>query len=323
MQLNKRFFQKTPSLPKVFRKNKKAVEELQEKWEEKRRSLVAEFETKHQETVNWLDEKGIDLEKVASKGSRTAAAGLAASLLVLANGSLPAKEAPKGAVSTRSDVHKIIGEVVAKQQINQALLKSLQENLPKNLGLTAVNETKVTEEISKITGVTVKAELDGNRLNTNYGKIGLEQHLPLYPGDNINEHFSNAAAARNYAASGMTANRGAFGYFAANKYALTQEALEQEKYYVVVQTFASPGWGKKPGLTQWYAHRKVLVVNTQTGAAIIGDIADSGPAKFTGKSFGGSPELMDQIGLYRGNRDAKVLLFFIDESQGNYKLGPI
>jgi hypothetical protein len=102
-----------------------------------------------------------------------------------------------------------------------------------------------------------------------------------------------------YSKSGMTRNKGAFGYFARDKFSLDQEGIEREKYYVVVQTSLSSGWGKKPGLVDWYKFRKVLVINPENGRVVVGDIADSGPALSTGKNFGGSPELMDQLGLFQ------------------------
>ena len=52
-------------------------------------------------------------------------------------------------------------------------------------------------------------------------------------------------------------------------------------------------------------------------------IADSGPSRSTGKNFGGSPEAMDALGIYYGNYKNPVLLFFIDETDGSPKLGPI
>lgn len=322
MKLNKGFFKKKVVLPKILKRNKGLVRNLQTRLEERRKDLLTEFDSKHKETIDWLESKGVDVDKAVARSSRGALAGLVASMLVLSTGNLPEK--PTAVTnSPSSDLNKIVSEIKSREAVNQALLKSLQENLPKNVALNLENEQKITTSISKITGVKVMAELNGNRLNTNYGKIGLEQHMPLYPGDNIADHFTSASSANVYGKSGMTRNKGAFGYFAPNKYVLTTDELEQEKYYVVVQTFAIPGWGKNPALADWYKHRKVLVVNTENGTAVVGDIADSGPAKFTGKSFGGSPELIDQLGMYSGNRNAKVLIFFLDDSQGSVKLGPL
>jgi hypothetical protein len=185
------------------------------------------------------------------------------------------------------------------------------------------HEQEIIAAISKTTGVKVSAEIAGNRLNTNYGRIGLEQHLPRYSGETIHDHLSGDAAKSRYGRSGMTRNRGAFGYFAPNKYSLNQESIDQEKYYVVVQTFAISGYGKNKNLVEWYKHRKVMVINPENGKAVIGDIADSGPAIWTGKSFGGSPELMDHLGMYPGERKNPVLMFFVDENTTNQKLGPI
>ena len=64
-----------------------------------------------------------------------------------------------------------------------------------------------------------------------------------------------------------------------------------------------------------------MVVNTKNGNAVVADIADAGPAAFTGKHFGGSPEVME----YLGGLGIKgvVLLFFIDDPENTIKLGPV
>lgn len=296
---------------------------LSKKLEKRSRELVAEFEEKHKDALEYLEKRGINVDRFLQKGSRQAAAGLAAGIVLFSSGLVPEKELPPpNSTEDFLAINQIVGETIGQQDKTQALLKTFGDNLPKNLSqLTVANEKTLSEEISKITGVNVTAELEGNRLNTNFGKIGLEQHLPRYPGESIHDHFDSAVSAEIYGKSGLTRNRGAFGYFAPNKFALAKEAIEKEKYYVVVQTFDIPGYNSKKA--QWYKHRKVLVVNTENGRAVVGDIADSGPAKWTGKSFGGSPELMDHLQMYRGSRKAKVLIFFIDDTSGTVKLGPI
>jgi hypothetical protein len=67
----------------------------------------------------------------------------------------------------------------------------------------------------------------------------------------------------------------------------------------------------------------MLVVNTKTGQAIVTDIADAGPAVFTGKHLGGSPEVMYFLGLHKGSRKGPVLYFFIDDPDDKIPLGPI
>lgn len=303
------------------KKQNPEIAALSKKLEARSQELIREFENKHQDALEYLERRGIDVDYLLQKGSRRAAAGLAAGIVLLSSGLVPERHE----TSTTTDfllANQIIGETVGKQDTTSALLNSFAINLPKNTThLSRETETALTGEITKITGVHAVAELEGNRLNTNYGKIGLEQHLPRYPGDNIHDHFESGVAESIYGKSGMTRNRGAFGHFAANKLAMTPDLVEKEKYYAVVQTFDIPGYNSKKA--QWYKHRKVLIVNTENGRAVVGAIADSGPAKWTGKSFGGSPELMDHLQMYRGKRSAKVLVFFIDETSGQVKLGPI
>jgi hypothetical protein len=165
------------------------------------------------------------------------------------------------------------------------------------------------EQIIKNTiGVNVKATLEGEHLNTTYGYIGLEQHLMRYPGDNVTY---------------MAPGKGAWGYFAGSKSTLTQDDVEREKWYVVVQTLYLPDWEKRLSyLRDWYKYRKVLVVNTVNGNAVVGDIADSGPAAWTGKQFGGSPEVMESLGGSRYTK-GQVLIFFVDDPTNQIPLGPV
>jgi hypothetical protein len=122
---------------------------------------------------------------------------------------------------------------------------------------------------------------------------------------------------------GMAPGRGAWGYFTRSKSDMTEVDVEREKWYAVVQTLYLPDWNsRQPFLRDWYKYRKVLIVNTLNGNAVVADIADSGPAAFTGKQFGGSPEVMNYLG---GSRYKKgpVVIFFVDDPQNQVPLGPV
>jgi hypothetical protein len=67
----------------------------------------------------------------------------------------------------------------------------------------------------------------------------------------------------------------------------------------------------------------MLLVNTQTGQAIVTVIGDAGPAQWTGKHLGGSPEVMNYLGYSGGMRKGAVLYFFIDDPDNKIPLGPI
>lgn len=67
----------------------------------------------------------------------------------------------------------------------------------------------------------------------------------------------------------------------------------------------------------------MLVVNPNNGKAIVADIADAGPAEWTEKHLGGSPEVMHYLERFDGKQKGSVLYFFIDDPDDKVKLGPI
>lgn len=161
----------------------------------------------------------------------------------------------------------------------------------------------ISQLFQTIWGIHVQAKLQGEHLNQTYGLIGAEQHLPRYPGDSAGQHGE-------YVQSGITPGKGVWSYFANSKYEINQDLLQKEKYYVAVQTLYLPDRNKRFAyLRDWYKYRKVLVVNPVNGKTIVAVIADAGPAIFTGKHFGGSPEVMAYLGLNVGKQKGPVVLF--------------
>ncbi len=209
-------------------------------------------------------------------------------------------------------------QAVTPESSAAALHDELTEILPKTIGpLHADTEQKISASIQKTLGVKAVASLDGNHLNTTYGRIGGEQHLPRYLGDKISDHDALQI-------KGITAGRGAFGYFAPSKERMTEDAEMQEKYYVAVQTLYLPNWNHDyKTLKDWYKFRKVLVVNPSTGKSVVAVVGDAGPAAWTGKHFGGSPEIMDYLKPYANKNNGAVLLFFIDDVENPLALGPV
>jgi hypothetical protein len=200
------------------------------------------------------------------------------------------------------------------------LVSNLKSVLPGKIRpLFPAEEILLEKLFGQVIGVKAKATLDGQHLNTTYGLIGIEQHLRRYPGDALDKHTNDPIVLREGIAPGL----GAWGYFAPSKEKLTPELEEVEKWYAVVQTLYLPDWNSnQPFLKNWYKYRKVLIVNTQNGRAVVASIADSGPAAWTGKHFGGSPEVMNYLGgpFYK---KGPVVLFFVDESEGEVPLGPV
>jgi hypothetical protein len=207
-----------------------------------------------------------------------------------------------------------------------ALLKTeLIDKVPDEVrSLNQDEETKIADVISKDLGFKVKAELDGKRLNRTYGVIGGEQHLYRYPGDTLFSHAQTAQDWAMYGSSGIAPGLGAWGYFAPSKEEFSKEDEMRERYYLAVQTFMAPGFAERVGeYRDFFKFRKMIVVNPKTGQAVVACIGDAGPAVWTGKHLGGSPEVMHELGLARGPRKGPVLYFFIDDPENKVPLGPI
>lgn len=203
---------------------------------------------------------------------------------------------------------KLPPALITNQELKELISRLLSQLLPKTQRvLTEAEENSLSQAISQALGLKASFSLEGNRLNHQWGLMGLEQHLARFPGD--------TGKGLAFAQVGMAPSRGAFGYFA---------SAEQEQYYVAVQTLYLPGWNQKAkDLKPWYKFRKVLVVNPQTGAVVVAVIGDAGPAKFTGRQFGGSPQVMHELGFYPKTHEGRVLLLFVDDPENKVPLGPI
>lgn len=212
------------------------------------------------------------------------------------------------------------------QQFNIApsqLVHALKEKLPKDVRTLTPDEEKTMAEIlSKSFHMPVAAELNGIRLNRSYGLIGQEQHLRRFPGDTLSQHFENQMEENLYAPQGVAPGLGAWGYFADSKEKMTEKDKLREKYYIAVQTFLAPGWNEHVGeYGLFFKYRKMLVVNPENGKAVVADIADAGPADWTGKHLGGSPEVMQYLDRKDGAERGPVLYFFIDDPGDTIPLG--
>ncbi len=188
----------------------------------------------------------------------------------------------------------------------------------------AQSEKTLQESVTKLTGVDSQAELDGHRLNKINGLIGAEQHLYRYPGDTIEDQLKTQSDYDMYARSGIAPGKGAWGYFAPSKSQMTPDLVEKEKYYFAVQTFLAPEFKTNwKVLREWFKYRKMIAVNTKTGQAVVAVVADAGPAEWTGKSFGGSPEVMHHLGYGGGPRKGEIVILFVDDPGNKIPLGPI
>jgi len=271
---------------------------------------------KYPHVAKFFSEKGLDLGKIREHSAKVVATGALTGTLLFTP-PVVAKNIPtiKEVVKNVSDFGTNISDISPQE----SLIGNIKTILPEKVGpLTRSQEKKLEQDLTNIIGIPVRATLEGEHLNTTYGYIGAEQHLARYPGDSMATHPKVPQLDE-----GMAPGLGAWGYFAPSKSALTSQLSADEEWYIAVQTLYLPDWDKRqPYLQEWYKYRKVLVVNTLNGNAVVADIADSGPASWTGKQFGGSPEVMNYLG---GSRYKKgpVLVFFVDDPENKVPLGPV
>ena len=105
---------------------------------------------------------------------------------------------------------------------------------------------------------------------------------------------------------------------------MTEKDYLKEKYYAVVQTLYFDDWPERSGeIYNFFKHRKMIMINPENGTACVVVIGDAGPAQWTGKQFGASPEVMKALDLHLEWRKGKVLLLFVDDPEDKVPLGPI
>ncbi len=257
--------------------------------------------------TKWFKTRGLQVKHIRHQAGKLASASALAGAMFLSNPLL--NHLPKQTEKLSSMPADQL------QDIFRANLNALLPSHPRPL--TPDEEDAIEKLVHLGWNIPVKARLDGEHLNTTYGYIGAEQHLPRYPGDTMEPQDA-------YRESGITPGRGAWSYFAPSKAQMTQDLYEKEKYYVAVQTLYLPDWEERLShLREWYKYRKVMVMNPKNGKAIIAVVADAGPAKFTGKSFGGSPEVMHYLESKDGAQKGPVVILFVDDPNNTIPLGPV
>ena len=282
--------------------------DLHKKWAEKHTHIKKSLRDKHKDALSWAS-TSFPFHKLS--------AGTLGGLMLLtapAAISLPTASAEKPPEQFAREIDK-----------RTFLISDLSNKLPREVRpLIPEEEERIAGILTQRFGMKVAPELQGKRLNRTYGYIGAEQHLTRYPGDTMSTHFESPEDAEKYYSSGMAPGRGAWRYFANSREELTQKEVDQEKYYIAVQTFLAPGYyDNVKEYSQFFKFRKMLVVNPQNGRAMVVVIGDAGPAVWTGKSLGGSPEVMKYLERVDGKQRGAVLYYFIDDPEDKIPLGPV
>jgi len=280
------------------KKNSRQYEHLRNVWAKKHKDLQTELFSKHKDAFDWLE-----------ANSKQVVVGSAAGLYLLTS--------PIVAQIPQSFTASAQTQPIDKKVFLVYDLKNVLPNEIRQLNID--EEEKVIEVLDRTFGISVKGELSGIRLNTQYGLIGQEQHL-----DNIYSHFDTPDDSQEYFKYGMAPGLGAWRYFADSKESMNEEENSREKYYIAVQTFLAQGFNEnRARYVEFFKYRKMLVVNPQNGKAVVAVIGDAGPAEWTGKHLGGSPEVMSYLERYDGRARGPVLYFFIDDPENKIPLGPI
>ena len=289
---------------------------LRNKLKLKQLKIKENFEKQYPKVQKYLQEKGLELGKIREHSAKIIGAGaLTGTLLISPPSGVKITPPPNELI----DKLKVSGGSLSLEGLQKFVVDDLKKILPERTrSLTTVEEKTLEQLFQNSMGIKAKATLEGEHLNTTYGLIGLEQHLRRFPGDSLHAHGTGTVLN-----AGIAPGLAAWGYFSPFKEKLTDSLVETERWYAVVQTLYLPDWAKRqPYLRNWYKFRKVLIVNTENGNAVVASIADSGPAAWTGKHFGGSPEVMEYLGGSR-YRKGPVLVFFVDDPENKVPLGPV
>lgn len=291
----------------------------------RQKEAASKLAQKHTQAWRYLTETQVPLPSLKTGAARLFATSALASSLAMSQPTASSalhelsyqKLKSSSQMSSIQTIRPNLSRDISPEAFSRLISARLMEVLPSQVRpLTQKEEKEIEEILRSILNIKASAELDGKRLNTNYGVIGAEQHLMRFPNDRVELHGE-------WIESGLAPKTSAWNYFASSQEALTPVLLDREKYYIAVQTFLSPQWRDDYyHLKDWFRYRKMIVVNPKTGQVVVVDIADAGPSTWTGKQFGGSPEVMEALGLHQGSRQGEVLVFFVDDLANQIPLGP-
>lgn len=274
--------------------------------------LKDRFHSKHKTASKWLKDKAMGVGDLRTTSQQLlAAASLAGSV---------AMNQPVDAMVTKLFQDQALDPEAIQpftESERQEIITKLQEYVQRTPGhLESEEELYLEQQLTDLLGFEVTAELEGKRLNHSIGIMGGEQHLRRFPDDSLAQHDA-------YQEAGIAPARGAFGWFT-EQGVLTEQAIQNEKYYFAVQTLYLPDWNTNyPELKPWYKFRKMIVVNPADEIAVVGVVGDAGPAQWVQKQFGGSPEIIRDGKIWSKEARGRVLLYFVNDPDDSVPLGVI
>ena len=290
----------------------KTITQILDLLRRKHRRSQKKLQTKHPDTHKQLQKVGFQPHQLRKHATRLLTGATVATALLAQPPNLSAL--PKNIVSDHLSKYAINHHLSVIDAFSQQMMQVLPQNREQ---LNPWEIGQINLLLEQTFKVTATAELQDHRLLHQFGMMGMEQHLKRYPGDSLDQHNEHRSA-------GMAPGLGAWHYFADSKNQLSEIDQQHEKYYVAVQTLYLPEWREnQPEIKEWYKYRKMLVINPQNGQVIVAVIADAGPALWTGKIFGGSPEVMQYLDLHQGRQSGKVIMLFLNDPEDKVPLGPL
>lgn len=291
---------------------------LHTRFVKKHREKTKKLQGEHPTAWEFLTKTEVPLDQLGQQTARFAAAGALTAALTFTPLPLPSPQThDKLSQSTNNQL--VLSTKVSPQTTTQVSpTPEFQLDQFAKLGSGEISDQLLNNAanfLSQKFGLNAVTIIDNIKLPVYFGWIGAEQHLQRFPGDVASLHDE-------FMSSGIAPKVGAWDYFAQSPSRLTDDLKLKEKYYVAIQTFNLPSWEKDwPKLKEWFKYRKVIVVNPEDERAVVAVVADAGPAEWTGKDMGGSPEVMDRLGLTYGFRKGRVLMFFVDDPGDEIPLG--
>ncbi|MBD3250156.1 MAG: hypothetical protein GF381_01115 [Candidatus Pacebacteria bacterium] len=289
---------------------KNQTQQLEEKFEQ----LKAEFTSKHREIADWLKINSGDLTEF-KKFAQQLMAAITLAGQIAASQPVEAQVQEQLAAIQQKNKDDLLSKISAEEF--SEIIKKMTSFVNQAPGhIDQQDELYLEQQLTDLLGFEVTAQLEGRRLNHSVGIMGGEQHLRRYPTDSLDKHDA-------YLEAGIAPNRGAFGWFT-EEGVLTEKGIEREKYYFAVQTLYLPDWNQNhQELKPWYKFRKMIVINPAEELAVVGVVADAGPALWVKKQFGGSPEVIREGKIWSPKSKGRVILYFVDDPEDRVRLGPI
>lgn len=172
------------------------------------------------------------------------------------------------------------------------------------------------QQLSDLLGFEVLSEFADKALSYATGTMIAGQHLKRTPTDTLQDHGAHYEA-------GLHPNRGNFGWFSHSS-SLASDAVMAEKYYVSLPLYTDIQWMQdQQALKQWYAFRKVLIVNPNEHQAVVAKVGSITPPLQTKFQFVGSPEVIREGKIWSPKAKGRVFVFFIEDPDNTVALGPI